>query len=220
MKQLSTDKYNVAWFKLAEFVSRGEKERALAMYRLLAHSIDDQAFTRQLEGDLLLAFNDDIAFEKYAQAVMLYAKDQRITEACSIFEHMTLLEPQSTAFLERIVELYQLLEKEERVVQGMQHFMRWLLNKREYDKVSFILQKIDEHSQSPFYTIHQDLVHNWLKIENPPTDSVMIHIKKTIDHYFTIKQQRALQTFLMTLKMLHSLLYQEACMYMQDGNIK
>ena len=41
--------YSVAWFKLAEFVTRKEKERAFGVYRLLSHSIADRAFAAQLE---------------------------------------------------------------------------------------------------------------------------------------------------------------------------
>jgi len=219
MKQLSSEKYNVAWFKLAEFVSRGEKERALAMYRLLSHSIEDQAFVRQLEGDLLLAFNDNLAFEKYADAVASYAKEQRLMEACSVFEHMIMLEPHNAEQLNRLMDLYKKLETEQRIIQATQHMMRWLMNKKEFEKVSIMLQKIDQ-SDAQFSAIHQELVQNWLKVENPPTDPILVHIKKTIDYYFSIKQHKSLQTFLMTLKMLHAFLYQEACLYMQDGSIK
>ncbi len=220
MKQLSTEKYNVAWFKLAEFVSRGEKERALAMYRLLAHSIEDRAFVKQLEGDLLLAFNDDTSFERYADAVTCYAKELRVVEACSVFEHMMMLEPHSTAHINRLMELHKKLEKEPRVIQATQHLMRWLMNKKEFDKVSLMLQKVDQSSDAAFNTIHQELVQNWLKVENPPTDPILMHIKKTIDYHFSAKQQKSLQTFLMTIKMMHNMLYQEACLYMQDGSIK
>jgi hypothetical protein len=48
----------------------------------------------------------------------------------------------------------------------------------------------------------------------------MNHIKKVIDHYFNAKQQKALQSFLITLKMLHDLLYEKACIYMQEGNLQ
>jgi hypothetical protein len=37
MKQTQVDKHTIAWFKIAECVSRGEKERALGVYRLLSH---------------------------------------------------------------------------------------------------------------------------------------------------------------------------------------
>ena len=58
MRHVPSDKYNIAWFRLAECVSRGEKERALGVYRLLAHSFGDEAFAHQLMGDLLLSFDD------------------------------------------------------------------------------------------------------------------------------------------------------------------
>ena len=75
MKHVPQDKYNVAWFTLAECVARGEKVRALGVYRLLAYSIDDSAFRRQLEGDILLAFQDkDDAIVKYKEAAFLYQK--------------------------------------------------------------------------------------------------------------------------------------------------
>ncbi len=69
MKQLNHDKYNVAWYKLAEFVVRKEKERALSLLRLLTHSFNDQALKDQLEGDLLRSFDDHKnASEKYFAA--------------------------------------------------------------------------------------------------------------------------------------------------------
>ncbi len=67
MKQVPSGKYTIAWFKLAECVSRGEKERALGVYRLLSHSLDDSALVCQLEGDIFLSFNDK------QQAVTNYA---------------------------------------------------------------------------------------------------------------------------------------------------
>src|SRR3990172_10433854 len=80
MRQVPAEKYNIAWFKLAEFVARGEKERALGIYRLLIHSFDDKAFSYQLEGDLLSAFNDESARDKYLSAAQLYHKEGRIDE--------------------------------------------------------------------------------------------------------------------------------------------
>lgn len=68
----STDKLSVAWFALAEFVIRGEKERTLTMYRLLMHSISNEAVREQLKGDILNFFNDELAIESYAKAAQLY----------------------------------------------------------------------------------------------------------------------------------------------------
>jgi predicted Zn-dependent protease len=73
MKQMQSDKYTIAWFKIAECVSRGEKERALGVYRLLSHSFNDNAVASQLEADINLAFNEqDQAVVLYRQAIDLY----------------------------------------------------------------------------------------------------------------------------------------------------
>lgn len=88
MKEPVQNKRSLAWFKLTEFVIRGEKERALGIYRLLALSIDNQAFAQQLEGDLLLAFDDPVAEEKYLAAAQLYLEAQQPTIAVAIYEHL------------------------------------------------------------------------------------------------------------------------------------
>lgn len=75
MKQAMPDKSSVAWFKLAEFVSRGEKERALSIYRLLSYSISNPALVAQLEGDILYAFHDERALESYRRAIDIYSSE-------------------------------------------------------------------------------------------------------------------------------------------------
>lgn len=100
------NKYSVAWFKLAECISRKEKERALAVYRLLSHSIGDEALAVHLEGDILLSFNDMVAITKYKKAVEMYQKQKRLAPAIGICEHIVLLHSQDTWALHRLSELY------------------------------------------------------------------------------------------------------------------
>jgi tetratricopeptide (TPR) repeat protein len=109
MKHLPSDKYNVAWFKLAECVARGEKEKALGVYRLLVHSLDEPAFIRQLEGDLLLAFKDYAAVDKYVAAAELYQKSKKISEAAAVYEHIVVLAPEPEYHVAKLIELYQAL---------------------------------------------------------------------------------------------------------------
>ena len=107
MKQVPIDKYNIAWFRLAEYVSRGEKERALGMYRLLSHSFDDQAFACQLEGDILWSFNDNLgAADKYYQAAQLYQEDKRMLQAAAVYEHLIALRPDSFEYVCSLVDVY------------------------------------------------------------------------------------------------------------------
>ena len=107
MRHVPSDKYNVAWFKLAECVSRGEKERALGVYRLLAHSFGDEAFAYQLMGDLLLSFDDAQAIAKYQEAADRYTQEERWLEAAAVYEHLLTFDPTNIAYRKEIVRLYQ-----------------------------------------------------------------------------------------------------------------
>lgn len=106
MKHTAPQKYTVAWFKLAEFVSRGEKERALGLYRLLSHSFEDYALAYQLAGDILLAFNDEEAIEKYKMAADLYKKNARFLEAIALYEQLIVLTDNILEYTPLLVELY------------------------------------------------------------------------------------------------------------------
>jgi len=106
-RQTPKETYCIAWFKLAECVSRKEKERALGVYRLLSHSIGDEALATQLEGDILLSFDDAAAFAKYKQAAELYQKHKRLPPAVGICEHILTVHPQDKWALHKLVDLYQ-----------------------------------------------------------------------------------------------------------------
>src|SRR3990172_12400757 len=107
MKQVPSDKYNVAWFKLADCIARGEKERALGVYRLLSHSLDDQALSLQLYGDILLSFQDVKAHEKYKQAAQLYHERNKLLEAAAVYEHLAVLEPKTIDIRIALIDIYQ-----------------------------------------------------------------------------------------------------------------
>jgi tetratricopeptide (TPR) repeat protein len=107
MKQSQSNNYTIAWFKLAECVSRGEKERALGVYRLLSHSIGDPAFVQQLQADLLLAFDDkEQALQKYQDAIQLYQQDERWLEAAGVYEHLITLEPKKYEYYINVLYPY------------------------------------------------------------------------------------------------------------------
>lgn len=115
MNQMSSDKFNVAWFKLAEFVIRKEKERALYIFRLLVHSLNDAALIAQLEGDLLLSFNDEKAVDCYIKAAHLYEKSNRIMQAAAIYEHLGALTNQFD--IPKLIAFYEQLGNETKVIQ-------------------------------------------------------------------------------------------------------
>jgi hypothetical protein len=83
---MQSGKSSIAWFKLAEFTNRREKERALLFYRLLVHSINDEAVACQLEGDLYAAFNDQRALDCYRRAARMYTQTNKAEHAETLYE--------------------------------------------------------------------------------------------------------------------------------------
>lgn len=84
MRTFASENCNIAWFQLADFVARGQKERALHMYRLLMHSIEDKAISFQLEGDILASFSDVGATDKYLLAINIYKNSGKFQQAISL----------------------------------------------------------------------------------------------------------------------------------------
>lgn len=109
-------KYQLAWFKLSEFIRRGEKERALAIYKLLMHTVDDHAFAKQLEGDLLLFFNDQDATTSYLTAAQLYKKAGKLAQATAVYEHLVAQFPHEEPFLTALINCYRELGHPSRIV--------------------------------------------------------------------------------------------------------
>lgn len=110
MKQMQFDKHTIAWFKIAECVSRGEKERALGVYRLLSHSFNDNAVARQLEADIYFSCGDqEPAKVLYRQAIELYQKSGRLLEAAAVCEHLIVMSPSDLSLRYDAIKLYVLL---------------------------------------------------------------------------------------------------------------
>lgn len=88
---------SIAWFKLAELVIRREREKALNVYRLLFHSLENKAYALQLEGDLLWFFDDQLCVKKYQEAAALYEASRRWIDALALYEQMYLYDQSSVS---------------------------------------------------------------------------------------------------------------------------
>lgn len=137
MAQLQSRNYSVAWFKLAEFVVRKEKERALGIYRLLSHSIPDKALAIQLQGDLLLSFSDEKAIEAYLNAALLYEKEGNLVQAAALFEHLVILQPSNLEFIIKMYNLYKLLNNQNKMMKALVSASKVLNNNSKEEIMSF-----------------------------------------------------------------------------------
>ncbi len=111
---------SLAWFKLADLIARGEREKALSVFRLLAHSLPDRAYVLQLEGDILWYLDDKNAAEKYKQAAFLYQKDKRWIDAIAIYEHLLTHDPRSCDILASLLIFYAMLDWPEKFQERYQ----------------------------------------------------------------------------------------------------
>lgn len=146
MRHVPNDKYSVAWFKLAECVAKGEKEKAFGVYRLLRHSLEDQAYAYQLEGDLLEAFNDERAVEKYHHAAKLYAMSNRYKEAAALYEYLIQLIPQSELVITSLVDLYKKHTNEAMRVSKLLKLIDVLVARKDFARVMPVVGALSEYS--------------------------------------------------------------------------
>lgn len=142
MRYIPRDKYTIAWFKLAECVAKGEKEKAFGVYRLLMHSLEDQAYAHQLEGDLLGAFQDERATEKYAYAAQLYFQNRRFKESAALYEELIFLVPENNKYLQQLIAIYKEHKNKDLFKTKMQKLLQLLLDHAQYEKAVTIINEI------------------------------------------------------------------------------
>ncbi len=213
MRQLPSDKYNVAWFKLAEFVARGEKERALGLYRLLIHSFDDKALAAQLEGDILLSFNDQAAVEKYAFAAQCYEKEGKLTEAALVLEHIFILQPEADETIKKLVGLYEQLGNKNRYIDILIVLAKKLIAQRHFDELKTTLSGIESLPTSAQAKIYQEVVTNLCQIK-VSNEISRFYLETALD-FFILQAEDSLNQFLESIKAVQEDLYQEACAYLK-----
>lgn len=206
MKHVPQDKYNVAWFTLAECIARGEKVRALGVYRLLAHSIEDTAFRRQLEADILLAFQDKHgAIHKYNEAALLYKKNGKYLEAVAVFEHLRDLEPEKFDYIDALIELYTHLQFDSKIVVNLKVLFEAQLLRHDFtaaDNTLAMLDNLLDHTQTACW--HQQITFALMHDELHDKEQVLRHIKAAVTGFLQGDDSRALQKFLSTLEGLNS----------------
>lgn len=142
MDRTSNRRSNIAWFKLAEFVSRGERERALSIYRLLSHSISDKAFVAQLRGDILRAFNDKHALQAYEEAAEYYEGHKQM-QAAVLYEEMSVLDNESYERAMKVLNAYQEIGWLDKTQKCAERVIDILLRKKRYFQIHEIIRDIN-----------------------------------------------------------------------------
>jgi hypothetical protein len=211
MKQMESDKHTIAWFKLAECVSRGEREKALGVYRLLVHSLDDKAYAAQLEGDLLWAFKDSRAVAKYTYAAQLYHDQVRLKQAIAVYEHVHHLARTNRTVLEQLILLYGQLGDEQAQQRIQEEYISLVLSAHEIetacDCVDTWCQEAGASYQIPLY---KALVLGLCRVCPARKQLILPYLEKLLEAYLYVDDQKTLQLFLSELKELNAAYYKEA----------
>lgn len=206
MKLLSSGAHNIAWFKLAEFVSRGEKERALSVYKLLMHSIADQAFAYQLEGDILLAFDDNAAIDRYHLAANVYKKNGNYQKAIAVYEHVA-LHKNDIRVLEALIDIYDVLQDQVAMINSFARFAILAVQIKNFGLLInrlhvYLMTKNDVVKAELYgYTFFALLFHD---SSNPQID---IYLFQALDLYVRCQDAHALTRFMAKLKVSHDGFY-------------
>lgn len=213
---MQTDKYNVAWFKIAECVSRGEKERALGVYRLLSHSFNDNAVARQLEGDIYCAFKDyHQATDLYKQAAEQYKKSGRFLESAAMYEHLIILSSQQIFFIRNAFEMYKKLGITIKVEKYGMVIAQQLVHNREWDEIMHLLEQLSEEAWCTVRARIYQCIISTLHDMQESDDRLKDYTQKAIDDLFLVEDPTSLQEFLSAIQAIDTELYEYACEYIK-----
>lgn len=221
MAQLQSGKYTIAWFKLAEFVGRKEKERALGIYRLLAHSLHDPALVFQLEGDLLFSFEDDKAIDSYAKAAQIYTKNNKIIQAIAIYENILTNKNANVNFMDftyKLVQLYSKLnasninlKNEHKIIRAIFLLSKLIINYNKIELVDSIL--CDRHiSDKHKVVLCENIVINSIEKNSLDKSELYKHIQFVVKWLYT-NDDKKLQQFIAKLNVIDIEIYKYTCDY-------
>lgn len=213
MKQTQAEKYSVAWFKLAECISRREKERALGVYRLLSHSFENLGVRFQLEGDILLGFNDvQGALALYEKAAQLFLEQKEWAYAAAVYDHLFTL-TSNQEYVEHVIALYVQLKQPTQVLTYVQHLCILMLRRQESEEVMALLDRfqfsgtlrINFVIETAYIAVADHLMPSAMKIKA---------VHRALD--LVMKDVQLLSKFFSKIKAIDPHYYREACAYAES----
>jgi len=216
MRLLASESYNVAWFKLADFVARGEKERALSVHRLLMHSVQDEAVPYQLEGDILLAFDDEAALDKYHIAANLYKKSGKMKQAASVYEHVCLFK-EDEKILEALLDLYMMLKEDKGLLNTFSRLSKVCLEHNNFGLISNLFHRYLLESDAQLHAQLSIRFVRSLLVYDEKNAQLASYVYQTIEMLQQTDLQEELSNFLSQLEELDEKTYHKAQQYIENN---
>ncbi|MFS8507366.1 MAG: hypothetical protein LVQ75_04750 [Candidatus Babeliales bacterium] len=221
VKENDTLTSNVAWFKLAEFIRRGEKERALSLYRLLTHSLPDKSFLKKLEADIWFVFDIQQAQLLYEHAANLYKQDGKIMQSLLIFEKLAYQFPKNFQYQQTIIEFCKELQLFEKMLLWQLEHCTLLLEQGSLEKAKNIFITLEHQlKDAQIFLFHRLFVIAALKNQYAEQKTIEQSLYKAIDGLLRTGAQQETQQFLSTVQGLNSLWHKDAIVYLEKQTEK
>lgn len=215
MKQTQGDKHTIAWFKIAECVSRGEKERALGVYRLLSHSFSDNAIARQLEADIYSAFGEyEQAIPLYQQAMEFYHKTQRFLEAAAVGENLVGLGSDDIDLHRNLVQFYISLNMSSKIATHIHVLIELFSKKQQWYEIKNVIKECARITQISDRALCYNDIISTAHCAGCPLDVIKHSIEQAVDDLGDVKNEKYLQGFLSSLQAYSTELYDYAIAYL------
>ncbi len=163
------------------------------------HSIPDQAFAYQLEGDILLAFDDDAAIDRYHLAANLYRKNGDYQKAIAVYEHAALCRS-DLKILEALLDVYDVLQDQIGIIHSFARFAILAVKMKNFglliNRLHVYLMTKDNLLKAELYgyTFFALLFHDE---ENP---QIQIYLLQALDLYLKVEDSHVLTRFMAKLK--------------------
>jgi hypothetical protein len=216
MKHMQSDKQTIAWFKIAECVSRGEKERALGVYRLLSHSFNDNAVAFQLEADIYLSFDEQHkAVDLYHHAIKAYQKTGRLLEAVAICEHLLTITPNDFLLRKNAIHLFKATGIGSKVAGHMRYLVEFYAQKNQWEEIKILIAECESFCD-PLgrVTIYEEMI-IVLHGKGEACGISMWCLEKSIDALLIADNERQVQEFLGLIQALDDSLYKHVTDYLK-----
>ncbi len=211
MEKEEKNKYSVAWFSLSECIARGEREKALGVFRLLSHSLTDKALAHQLKGDIYSLFHDHKqATQEYVSAAQLYQQQDKLQSACAVYEHIVYKNPESLEYSFSLLLLYYKQNIMSRTRSELARIASKLIKKESFSLVCTLIKDTRDKPYSNalycdiIFTLHEQCASN---------DYITMCMYVMLDEFISSDDQLRLQHFVTQLEAIDKNLYKKACVY-------
>ncbi len=205
---------SVAWFKLAECIGRGEKERAIGLYRLLTYSFEDQAFVKKLEAEIVATFDKELAAKEFVSAAHLYFIRGDTQETFFIYQTLHSLFPEKPEYLERLIDMTQHADE---IVMYQRALCSALLQEGSCFKAAELLPSLKKSLGCHEYVdLTQHFVVTALTGKNVNQELITRMMHETLDTCLRFNLDQKLQHFMSSLQGINILWYQDALTYLSS----